>query len=422
MRTKHLQSTGRLTGLLAAVLVLAACQGNTPAGEGQAGGTAGGATGGTNTDGQTRGQRGNAVATALPTRVVVANTNITADGALALARPLIAASFEGSGNIAAIHVTPGQAVKKGEVLAELDGAALNQALTLAQEQLTLKQAEIDNSDAPATASDIASAKASLNSANAAYAALQKGPSQYDVDEALRAWNTAKNSLYSTQLNRDAVCGLKPGVSTTEDFQRAKSSNKECNHADMDAQAGELRVASAYQTYLDAQLPATESALAQAYSNVAQAKASLANLQKGVSADQKKVYALQLQQAQIAVDRAQRDLSQAQLLSPCDCVVQTVNYSVGGNSTGSITLLDRSQVRFHTSNLNERDVVKVKVGQTVTIRLKAFEQTFTGKVNSILPISSGTESSVALYTVILDVDSAGQTLLPGMTGQAEIHLE
>lgn len=411
---------------MAAVLVLAACQGNTPAtNEGLAGGQAGGPSNGASTTNQTggTGQRGNAaVPTPLPTRVVVANTNITADGALALARPLVSASFEASGNVSAINVAPGQAVKKGEVLVELDGTALNEALALAQEQLTLKQAEIDNSETKATASEIASAKASLNSANAAYEALQKGPSEYDIDEALRNWNTAKNSLYTTQLNRDQVCQLAPGVSTLEDFQRAKSSNKECNHADMDAQAGELRVASAYQAYLDAQLPATEAELAQAYSTVAQAKASLAALQKGTSADQKKVYELQLQQAQITVDRAQRDLDQAKLLSPCDCVVQAVNYSVGGNATGSITLLDRSEVRFHTSNLNERDVVKLVVGQAVTLRLKAFEQTFTGKVNAILPISSGTESSVALYTVIIDVDPAGQTLLPGMTGQAEIHLD
>ena len=420
MRTLNL----KWVGLTALVIALAACQNDTPTTT-QTGGAAAATTPGAGTALGTRtAQRGNAAAsTALPTRVVVASTNIAVDGALALGRPLIAAAFEASGNISTIRVVPGQAVKKGEVLAELDGAGLNQTLALAQEQLTLKQAEIDNSSASTTtAADIASAKASLASAQAAYDALQKGASPHDVEQAKISWNTAKNSLYSTQLNRDAVCGLAPGKSTMEDFQHALSSNRECKHADIDTQASELRVATALQQYQDAQLPATEAELAQSYASLAQAKASLSTLQKGISADQKKSYALQIAQAQLAVDRAQRDLSQAKLLSPCDCVVQAVSLSVGGNATGNISLLDTSLLRFQTSNLNERDVVNLKTGQAVIIRLKAFEQTFNGKVKTILPISTGTDNGVALYTVIINVDPADVTLLPGMTGQAEIQLQ
>ena len=399
-------------GLTAVVIVLAACQNDTPTTP--SGGQA--ATTGTET-----GQRGNTAA-ALPTRVVAASTNIAVDGALALGRPLISASFGSSGNIAAIHVVLGQAVKQGEVLAELDGIALNQALALAQEKLALQQAQIDNSDIPASAADIASTRASLASAQAAYDELKKGASPHDVEQALLNWNQAKNSLYSTQLNRDGVCGLAPGKSTMEDFQRALASNQECKHADMNVQASELRVATALQQYQVAQLPPTEAALAQSYASIAQARANLATLQKGVSADKKKVYELQIQQAQIAVERAERDLSQAKLISPCTCVVQAVGLSVGGNTEGTITLLDTSLVKFQTTNLNERDVVNLKTGQAVTIRLKAFEQTFSGIVKTILPISTGTDNGVALYTVIIDVDPADVTLLPGMTGQAEIQLQ
>ena len=96
--------------------------------------------------------------------------------------------------------------------------------------------------------------------------------------------------------------------------------------------------------------------------------------------QKQVYNVQLAQAQIAVERAQRNLVEAKLLSPCSCVVQDVTLTAGSASAnGSITLLDRSQVQFRTTNLGERDVVNVHAGQAVTIRLKAFDQTFSGKV-------------------------------------------
>ena len=97
-------------------------------------------------------------------------------------------------------------------------------------------------------------------------------------------------------------------------------------------------------------------------------------------------------------------------------------TAGAPASGGITLLNPSQLKFQTSNLNERDVVKLQAGQIVSLRLKAFDQTFSGIVESILPISSGTTSDVALYTAIIKLDSTDAALLPGMTGQADILLK
>jgi multidrug efflux pump subunit AcrA (membrane-fusion protein) len=403
-----------------AVTLLAACQNQaTPA--------AGPAEPGT-TPGSTPGARrtGGALAapTALPTRVVTTTTTVAVDGVLALARPLISAAFTSSDKVTAVHAAPGQTVKPGDVLAELDTATLSTTLQQAQQALALQQAQIDKSLAPATQTDLDTAKANLSSAYAAYAELKKGPIATDVDAALRSWNQAKNSLYSTQLNRDQVCGIVPGSTDLDTIKKAKM-GVECKQADLNVQASDLSERTAYQKYLDAQKPATADKLASAWSSIVQAQASLATLQNGVSAEQKAVYDVQLAQAKVKVERAQRDLAQAQLLSPCACVVQAVGLSVGGSSSGgSITLLDASQVKFQTSNLNEEDVVKLQAGQAVTIRLKAFPQTFTGKVSAILPLSSGTQGSVALFTANIDLDPApaNVALLPGMTGQAEIILK
>lgn len=99
-------------------------------------------------------------------------------------------------------------------------------------------------------------------------------------------------------------------------------------------------------------------------------------------------------------------------------------SVGAtaSSASAITLLDLSEITFQTTNLNERDVVNMKSGLPATIRLKAFTETFTGTVDAVLPVSSGTLSTVALYTVILRLDTTNVDLRPGMTGQAEISLK
>ena len=156
----------------------------------------------------------------------------------------------------------------------------------------------------------------------------------------------------------------------------------------------------------------------------QAQTSLATLQNGVSDQQKAIYDLQIKQVETTVERAQRNLQAARLLSPCNCVVQEAPLSVGAtaSSASAITLLDLSEITFQTTNLNERDVVNMKSGLPATIRLKAFTETFTGTVDAVLPVSSGTLSTVALYTVILRLDTTNVDLRPGMTGQAEISLK
>ncbi|NJM42368.1 MAG: biotin/lipoyl-binding protein [Anaerolineae bacterium] len=403
-----------LAGLLVAVVVLAACQDQTqptttttdPAqntGRGRratpvAGGEAAPAAG----------AAAPAQPTALPTRVVVANTTLTVDGVLALGGPLMTMSFSGNGKVAAVNVSPGQAVKKGDVLAELDSTSLGNALQLAQEQLVLKQAQINSSLAPSAKTELDTARASLASAYAAYAEAKKGPDANTVEQALRSWNQAKNSLYSSQLNRDATCATD------------KESGK-CKQAELGVQSAEINERSAYQKYVDSQAPTTPGTLTQSWSGVLQAQASLAKLQYNVSAEDKQVYDLQLASAQKAVERAQRNLAQAKLTSPCDCKVQEVTMSAGG-AGGNITLLDVAQVQFHTTNLNERDVVNLQQGQAVMLRLKAFGQTFVGKVGNVLPVSSGSLSGVALYTAIVTLDPTDAELLPGMTGQAEITLK
>jgi multidrug resistance efflux pump len=403
----------KLTGLLITSVLLAACQNQTAttpttpaqgAGRNRRATAEAAATAGTPLPAQAAA----AAATPLPARVVVANTTVTVDGVLALGGPLISMSFSGSGKVAAVHISAGQSVKKGELLAELDGTALNTALQQAQEQLVLKQAQINGSLAPSAKTDLDTAKASLASAYAAYAELKKGPAANDVEQALRSWNQAKNSLYSSQLNRDSLC------------VKDKTGGK-CQQAEYGVKSAEINERAAYQKYVDAQAPTAQSELTQSWSGVLQAQASLAKLQNNVSDEDKKVYDLQLASAQKAVERAQRNLAKTKLISPCDCKVQEVSLSVGG-AGGTVALLDVAQLQFQTTNLNERDVVSLQDGQAAMIRLKAFDKVFTGKVGSVLPVSSGQLSGVALYTAIVTIDPADAELLPGMTGQAEIALQ
>lgn len=355
-------------------------------------------------------------ATVVPAGAAGTVASVSATGALALANPPIAAAFEASGKVTSVKVLVGQSVKKGDLLAELDRTDLETALRQAQDALTVKQASTAASLEPATESDISVAKSSVSTAWAAYADLADGSSAADIANALRSWNQAKNSLYSSQLGRDSACHVTNGATPSSDAQKEPA----CKSAQYGVQTSEMRERSSYQAYLDIQKPATSDALSKAWSSVAQAQSSLAALVSGPTTETIKVNDLQLEQARISVARAERDLAKARLLAPCDCVVTAVTLTPGANANGNVTLIAPTALVFRATNISERDVIAIQAGQSVTLRLKAFDQAFTGKVSAVLPLSSGLQTTTALYTVLIDLDATSTALLPGMTGQADIR--
>ncbi len=365
-------------------------------------------------------------ATPLATRAVSPRGALVADGSLALTMPVVQASFETSARVVAVNVKPGQAVKQGDVLAQLDDEDLRDALAKAQESLAVTQAQISQTNTPASQADIDSAKAALASAAAKYNELKQGSTKSDIEQSLRAWNTAKDGLYQAQLTRDAACGFKSGGTTEEDRRQALSGgNTACSINDVQVQSSEFNERAAYEKYQDTQRPVTQEKLAQASADIASAQASLSKLQAGVSEEQKGVDAAQLSQAQLAVTRAQRNLSQATLLSPCDCTVQEVSIAVGAMSTqgtAAFKLVDQSSLRFRTRNFSERDLAAVKLGNPVTLRLTPFSKTFSAKVQAIVPQGTQSSGDAAFFTLLIDIDPAGAALLPGMTGQAEISVK
>ena len=81
--------------------------------------------------------------TPLPTPIKVFQTTIAADGQVVLPIPPQTFSFQSSGlsgTIAEIYVVPGQAVKKGDLLARIDDTDLRNALARAEASLAAMRA------------------------------------------------------------------------------------------------------------------------------------------------------------------------------------------------------------------------------------------------------------------------------------------
>lgn len=363
-----------------------------------------------------------ATTTPLPTRSVTTSAVVTADGAMALAKPALQMSFDVSDRVTQVNVAPGQQVRAGDVLAEVDGSQLRGALEQAQEALAVAEAEAAQTFAPKLPTSIDAVQAAYNTAAARYNELRKGPSQSDIADALRSWNNAKNSLYQAQLARDVECGWS---ASKPEKDKISNDDPDCRYNQWQVSNAELSERSAYLRYTEAQKPPTRERIAQAYADLLSAQANLEKEKAGPTDERRQLSDLQLEQRRIAVQRAQNNLAKTKLISPCDCSVQEVTIAPGMvSATGvpAITLVDLGTLRFQTRNLTERDVGQVQVGAPATIRLRAFDQPLAGTVRAVLPRSAGTQGNAALFTVVIDVAGSANTPLPGMTGQAEIEIQ
>lgn len=130
---------------------------------------------------------------------------------------------------------------------------------------------------------------------------------------------------------------------------------------------------------------------------------------------------QAQAAQGALDAAKAALAQASLLAPFDGTVTAVNVMPGDAvSPGQVVLVlaDLNRLQIKTTDLSERDIVNVKIGQSAKVDVKALNKDFNGKVIAISPMADKVGGDV-VYQVTIELDSQPQGLMWGMSVDVEI---
>lgn len=131
------------------------------------------------------------------------------------------------------------------------------------------------------------------------------------------------------------------------------------------------------------------------------------------------------QTEAQLERAKINLRYATIKSPIDGVVISRAVDVGQTVAASLSAptlftiandLTKMQVQ---ASVDEADIGKVKIDQTVTFTVDAYpEQTFRGKVRQVR-LSPKVEQNVVNYTVIIDVPNDDMKLMPGMTATVTI---
>jgi HlyD family secretion protein len=133
-------------------------------------------------------------------------------------------------------------------------------------------------------------------------------------------------------------------------------------------------------------------------------------------------------AEIALERAERNLNYATITAPMSGTVIERNVEVGQTVAASLSAPqlflianDLASMQILAS-VDESDIGLIEEGQTVRFTVQAYqEKTFAGTVRQVR-LQSATQENVVSYTVVIDVDNSDHKLLPGMTATVDFLVE
>jgi HlyD family secretion protein len=120
-------------------------------------------------------------------------------------------------------------------------------------------------------------------------------------------------------------------------------------------------------------------------------------------------------------KKQEALADAKMYAPFSGVIASLGDADEGDTVSSNTTLATliTTQKIAKINLNEVDVAKVKIGQKATITFDALDDlTVTGKIIEVDTLGT-TNQGVVDYGVQISLDTADQTIKPGMTLSVEI---
>ena len=379
---------------------------------------------------------------------------IAASGVVAPAQE-VRLGFMVSERIKTISASAGDAVKAGQVLAELDDTEQQGQIRQAETAVAVAQAAYDlvaagptfeqilqaeaafitaraaysRTLAPAAPAEIGAASAALVAANARYKQVTDGPTIGDTAAAAAALRTAEAVLRQAQGAYDRAFARNPaGIGAdpaalglekaTNDYSIAQAAYDavagSANAAELSAAKQQVAAASAQLDRLIRPVAVWDREQAQA--NLAAAQSRLDDLRAGARPEQRRVVEAQLEAATAALAGQKGRLQRYALIAPMNAVVvrraaQPGEIAVAG--TPVLVLADLERLRVETTDLSERDAPKVAVGQAVTVFIKALNQSVPGRVSGIAPLADTLGGDV-VYKTTIELDNRPAGLRAGMT--------
>jgi membrane fusion protein (multidrug efflux system) len=303
---------------------------------------------------------------------------------------LYAISARINGHVIDVKVEDEQEVKTGDVLVIMDPKDYEVAVAKARADLADAVAGYQSSvtDVPITSVTTRSTLTNANSARLDASAGVSG-SERQLGAARARQQTAEANVRVAEANytkaAQDVERYKQLVSKDEiskqQYDQAVSA-QEAARATLDAQRAQVNEATQ-------NVSVAEKSVEQAQARVEQANAQIQSALTGPQ--QVKVTQARAQSAAAKVDQQRAMLDQAELnlkyttiVAPIDGVVGKKNVAIGQNITPgqelmAVVPLDNLWI---TANFKETQLDKMRVGQTVKIKVDAYDRAYTGKVQRI----------------------------------------
>jgi RND family efflux transporter MFP subunit len=171
----------------------------------------------------------------------------------------------------------------------------------------------------------------------------------------------------------------------------------------------------------------EARIAEAEAGVVTAETQVQYLKRvGVGNAYEQIDAAQadVDRAQAVVDQLNAQLEQATLKTPVSGTVITVDVAPGETVNPGqviVVIADLSHMRVETTDLSERDIPAVQIGQSASVFIDALDKSFNGKVVDI-DRQSETVGGDVTYKVTIDLDQQPAGLRWGMSAEVTIQTE
>ncbi|MGD2147193.1 MAG: efflux RND transporter periplasmic adaptor subunit [Anaerolineae bacterium] len=350
----------------------------------------------------------------------------------------VTVSAQAGGTAEEVLVGPGDAVAAGDLLvrlnaaeAELAVARAQVALDAAQARVTLLKARPRPEEVAVAQAQVEAAKPAVDQAVARLDQLKAGSLSAEIVAARAQVTLAEiDDLVAYEWHEDTMKCFNVNIPGQEKRQVCPllGPQEEKARLRMEA-AGEALDATEANLYAllnqrDDRIRVAETAVESAKEQQSAAEAQLAQAKVGASAEEIAGAEAAIEQAEVALEKAQVALQRTEVRAPLGGTVGMVELReqelvIPGQPL--ITLGDLETLRVETTDLDEIDVARVEVGQTVDVTFDALpNQVFTGQVKRISPMAESSGGGVN-YTAIIELEELDEAVRWGMTAFVDIEV-
>ncbi|MFO7741370.1 MAG: efflux RND transporter periplasmic adaptor subunit [Anaerolineae bacterium] len=338
-----------------------------------------------------------------------------------------------------VLVEPGDQVDAGDPLVRLDPTdaqlavrRAETALEAARARLALLESRPRREDIAVADAQVEAAQAGVDQAAARLDQLLAGSLDAEIVAArAQVFSLQAEELAAEEFHKDTMeCfnvnipgeGKKeicPLLGPTEEKARFRL---EAAREDLDAAQASLDALIAQK---DHRIRTVEAAVQGAEEQLDGARAQLAQVKAGAAPEEIAAAEASLQQAQAALEQAQVALNRAEIRAPLAGTVGMVQVredELVAPGQPLVTIGDLDTLRVETTDLDEIDVARVTVGQTVDVTFDALpDRVFTGRVKRISPMPASDGAAVS-YTTVIELQDLTPEIRWGMTAFVDIEVE